>query len=209
MSATSQRGFSLLELIASLAIVALVSAAVFQSMASWMRLSVRASGAADASLSSIASQQMFDRVVGGLTFAWPEEEGRVFEGAPDGFSGLTATPLDGFHPRLAPVAITITAPDGSNNGSVVYQSGDALWTLEEFDGEASFSYLDADAVWRPAWPPDESGDSPPLDESILSFGPPQLPVAIRLELTDKAVKHAWIADIAADPRIPQRAKDLQ
>ena len=209
MSATSQRGISLLELIASLAIVALVSAAIFQSMASWMQLSTRASDAADASLSSISSQKMFDRIVGGLIYAWPEEEGLIFEGALDGFSGLTATPLDSFHPRLAPVAITITLPNSAETGRVVYQSGATLWTLEEFDGEASFSFLGADGVWRSSWPPVERDDTPPLEESIASFGPPQLPVAIRLALTDKAVGYAWIANIAADPRIPQREKDLQ
>ncbi len=204
---SEQRGFSLLELIASLAIVSLVSAALFQSMAAWMRLSARASAAADASLSSIAGQQMFDRIVGGLVFAWPEEETSYFVGASDGFSGLSATPLHGIYPRLAPVRMSIIKAENSQPGRVVYQSENVEWTLRDFSGAAAFSYLGADGAWRATWPPTTNPEPGPFDDAAY-FDVPQLPLAVRASFSDGDETVAWIADIAGDPKIPQRMQDL-
>ncbi len=208
MKSTDQRGFSLLELIASLAIVSLVSAALFQSMASWMRLSSRASGAAEASLAAIAGQQMFDRIVGGLIFAWPEETARRFVGAADGFSGITTTPLHGLHPQLASASIVVLRPNNATRGRIVYRSDEIEWTLREFDGAAAFSYLGADGAWRESWPPETNPDPGSFGDAAY-FDTPQLPAAIRLSFDDGGNSTVWIADIASDPRIPQRVQDFQ
>ncbi len=208
MRTNNQRGFSLLELIASLAIVSLVSAALFQSIAAWMQLSARASAAAEGSLSAIAGQRMFDRIVGGLTFAWPEEDAFRFVGAADGFSGVAAAPLHGFHPHLAPVRVIVRRPDGEERGRITYQSGDIEWALQALDGTAALSYLGADGVWRSTWPPAANPEPGPFDDAAY-FDTPQLPLAIRASFSDGDASSAWIADISGHPRIPQRLRDLE
>lgn len=208
MNTNYQRGFSLLELMVSLAIVSLVSAALFQSMAAWMRLSARASTAADEALTSIAGQQMFDRAVGGLIFAWPEETAYRFIGAPDGFSGVSATPLQGLFPRLGVIQVAIERPDDGRRGRIVYQSGATDWTLQEFDETASFSYLGADGAWRANWPPAVNPEPGPFEDAAF-FDTPQLPLAIRASYVDHAVNKVWIADISGDPQIPLRQRDQQ
>lgn len=206
--ADSQAGFSLLELIASLAIVSLVSAALFQSMAAWMRLSARAAAAADATLTSIAGQQMFDRAVGGLTFAWPEETEARFIGASDGFSGHSATPLQGLTPGLDVIQVAIQSSVSPARGRIVYSSGDAVWALQEFDETAALSYLGADGAWRSNWPPATNPEPGPFADAPF-FDTPQLPIAIRLTYGDAGATKVWIADISSHPRVPQRLKDLQ
>ena len=207
-NAKRQRGFSLLELIASLAIVSLVSAALFQSIAAWMRLSARAGAAADSTLTSIAGQQMFDRAVGGLLFAWPEEVNARFIGAADGFSGVSNKPLQGAFPRLSVVQMIAQSSESSERGRIAYISDQANWTLLEFDDSAAFSYLGADGAWRSNWPPAANPEPAPFADAQF-FETPQLPEAIRLSYTIGSAEYVWIADIASTRRVPQRLQDLR
>lgn len=207
-NANHQRGFSLLELIASLAIVSLVSAALFQSMAAWMRLSARAGAAADETLTSIAGQQMFDRAVGGMTFAWPEETNAQFIGAADGFSGLSRSPLQGLFPQLSVIQFSVRSPRPGEKGGIIYTSGAADWTLQEFDGRATLSYLGEDGVWRPSWPPASNPEPGPFADADY-YAIPKLPAAIRLSYLNDGAENVWIADISGKPRVPQRLQDLQ
>ena len=203
-----QRGFSLLELIASIAIVSLVSAALFQTTGQWLALSNRAAAAAEASLSDIANQKMFDRLVAGVTFAWPEEPDNQFSGGPARFSGLTATTLHAPNPQLSAFSMSLV-----RNGqamAVEYEADGVRWTIRDFgDGStAAFSYLGADGAWRGTWPPQENPEPGPYDDARY-FTTPQTPLAVRLSVvTASGDVETWIADIASTPFIPQRPQDL-
>ncbi len=202
----SQRGFTLLELIAALAIVALVSAALFQSTGQWLRLSTQASDAANESLSGVANQTMFSEVVSGIVQAWPEEIDRRFIGEPAGFSGLTKTPLHGIAPNLSHASMSIVS-NGSAAG-VIYRSGDIEWILKTLDNaSAGFSYLGADGVWRSAWPPSETPEPGPFNDAQF-YDTPNAPLAIRLTIDGPGGSETWIADIAGNPQLPMRVQDL-
>ncbi|NJM34748.1 MAG: prepilin-type N-terminal cleavage/methylation domain-containing protein [Rhodomicrobium sp.] len=197
-SPAEQLGFSLFELIVALAIVALASAALFQSANQWWRLSARSAAAADSALSAVADQIMFQRVVRGLIYAWPEEE-QLFTGAPNAFSGITRTPLHALAPDIAPVTLAIL--EGINR-RLVYQAGGFEWTLKDLgQGRADLSYLGADNVWRSSWPPEQNPEPGPFNDAAF-YATPQLPLAIALTISAPGGSEVWIADVASAPLTP-------
>ena len=203
----NQAGFSLLELIVSMAIVSLISTALFQSMVSWTRLASRASDAADQSLSNIAGQEMFDRAVSGFVFAWPEDEEGTFSGSPTSFSGLSHKPLETITPQLALIQFSIDQT--SAGGRLTYKHGPVKWALTTFTGNnASFAYLGADGVWRPSWPPAENPEAGPFDDAQY-FATPQFPAAIKVTFPTNGNIETWIADISNNLLIPNRPQDLE
>lgn len=201
-----QAGFSLIEMIVSLAIVSLVSAALFQSMSTWIELSSRASTAADQSVANIASQKMFDRAIGGFVFAWPDEENSKFSGSPTAFSGLSQTTLESVAPQLA--AIQLSIDNTTTPQRLTYKTDEVEWVLASFnDDNAAFSYLGADGVWYPFWPPATNPEPSQFDDAAY-FETPQFPLAVKLTFNNTTGANVWIADISSNPQIPIRTQDL-
>ncbi len=207
-SRAAQRGFSLLETIAALAIIALASLALFQSASLWFRLSASAADAADSATSGVIALERFQSLVRGLIYAWPEQADEIFVGGPDGFRGLTRTPLHFADPGPEPVAVRIEP--GEEGDALVYRSGLLAWTIldgrQVRSGALGFSYLGADGVWRAAWPPEATPIANPGDDPSL-FRTPQLPLAIRLTAQD-GTPFAWIADIGGDRSPSPRNQDI-
>ncbi|MEM8770369.1 MAG: prepilin-type N-terminal cleavage/methylation domain-containing protein [Pseudomonadota bacterium] len=206
-SSKAQKGFSLLELIASLAIVSLVSAALFQSAGQWFRLSARAADAADQTVQRVTDQSLFEYAVSGLAPAWPEQTELLFRGDRNGFSGLSRTPLQTAAPAFVFINISI---DRSHAGaSVIYASGDTRWNLlSPIGADAGFSYLGADGAWRDTWPPAVNPEPGPFNDAAF-YSIPQTPLAIRLIADDVRQRRVWIADVKSAPHLTTRLRDLE
>ena len=193
-----------METLVALAITALVATALFQSRAFWFELSSKGARAAERSLAGIIDQRQFQQVVRGLIFAWPEQSDLAFIGGPNGFSGLSRRPLEAGVPRIALITLQIIETDA---GSVLaYESDVESWTLQaDLEDGASFSYLGADGVWRPSWPPAETPDPGDLGDGAY-FSPPHTPLAVRIGFGPG--KEAWIAAVGSAPNQPQRSRDV-
>ena len=199
-------GFSLMEMIAALAIIAAASLALFQSVAFWLRLSTAATGAAASAVSESIDVERFQRLVRGLSYAWPEQPGDIFVGGPSGFRGLTRSPLHFADPGLERVALAVMEEDGEL--SLAYAAKDISWTVAaaRAGGSLRFSYLGVDGVWRTSWPPETTPMATPIDDPSL-FRTPQLPVAIRLDYEGEN-PFTWVADIGDDPTPAGRTQDI-
>ena len=197
------RGFSLVEMIAALAIVSIVSLALFQSTSQWLRLSARASDAAERSVADAIGLSRFQHVVRGLAIGWPEE-GAAFAGDGGGFSGLTRSPLDAAEPGLVAFAIRRARAATTGQSDVLYESGAAGWVIAEGDGaELAFHYLASDGRWRPTWPPSEAPRPGPNQDTQLLDIPP-LPLAVRLVRSyPDGARAVWLAPVGDDvaPRL--------
>jgi len=204
-SRTAQKGLSVLELMIAMAIMALVSIALSQSMLLWFRLSASASNAAERAIADTIRQEQFQTVVRGLMAAWPDEVDATFTGTPDGFRGLTRFPLHFADPGLEVVFVVIAERDDLQ--VVNYQGGDAQWDFLTLPGstELSFSYLGLDGQWRENWPPAEVPLATPGEASPF-FEIPPLPIAIRLTM-DSDPPAVWVADIGSEPALPFRSQD--
>lgn len=205
--ASRARGFSLVELLVATAIIAAISAALFQSIGQWLSLSNRAAEAAARSIGAGADRELFAAAVEGLIFAWPEREDETFAGGPQGFSGVTRSAPHALAPSLQKISISVERQDGY--GAIVYRGDNLAWGLRQSPGlSAEFSYLGADGVWRPAWPPADNPTLDPLNDPS-SFPIPQTPLAIRIDMRDQRGASTWIAEVASDFRIPLRNRDLE
>ncbi len=184
-----------METLLALAIMSVASLALFQSTAALLRLSDRTINAALRTQDVSVLQKSFNGLVGGLVPAWPKDTANLFTGTPTGFSGLTRTPFHTLDIRLTPFRMAL-----ENNGSgsaLIYRSGKVEWALKTFsDTNARFSYLGADNVWRPTWPPENTPEPGSFGDAQF-YDPPAFPLAIRLQATEgrsgKGV--VWIAYI--------------
>jgi len=202
-----ERGLTLVETLVGLALLSLISMAMFQSITIWLLLSTQTSMHAQGAVSGAISSQQFQWVVRGLTPAWPEEDEKIFSGTPRGFSGISRRPLESASPGMGVISMTVEIDGGE--AKLTYRSGDLSWPfLRASIREGAFTYLAADGTWRQEWPPETSPEAGPFDDAI--FAPtPQLPLAIRFEYTmQTGDKKVLLSDIGSDPVNPNRLKDI-
>ena len=194
-------GFSLIELMAALAIMSIVLLACFQSISTWARLSARVKAASDNAIGAVMDATQFQQIVGGLTPAWPENEAFIFKGDARGWSGLSASPLEAIEPSMVFLRVQIVEAD--DGAALRYRSDNEDWLLATFSEEARFSYLGADGAWRSAWPPQAVPLPGPFDDAAF-LTTPQTPLAIRLSTPSRS----WIAAVRSTPRLPVREQDV-
>lgn len=172
-------GFTLLETLISLAILSVVSLALFQSTTALLRITDSAVGAGNRTLESAISTRTFRVSVSGLTPAWEEQEQDIFFGNATTFSGLS-TDVPTFSAQSLQ-KLTYTLVQGE--GDVVLlevQAAQERWVLHELQvSQASFSYLGSDQKWYEVWPPKEVPSTGFFDD-VNYKKMPQLPLAIRL-----------------------------
>lgn len=194
-------------MLAALAIVGFVALALFQSAGRWMALSSRAADVAEGSLGAAADQLMFEQLVQGLVAAWPAKPDEGFQGSATGFSGLTRAPLHKIEPGI--YAFAMALGEDQDGARVVYAAGQGVsWTLARLDGEdARFAYLGADLLWRDRWPPAQTPEPGPFNDSLF-YSVDQLPLAIRLDATGRKGRIAWIAATGGEPAPPVRIDDV-
>lgn len=200
--ARGRGGFSLIELLTALAITAIVASIFFQSIQSQMQLAAKVRGSAANALGRSVDYYRFQSVAGAMIAAWPGEAGAAFRGGPEGFSGVTRSPLRAGPARLLVAIFALQRePDGV---ALTYDDGAANWVIARFPvADASLRYLGADGEWRPAWPPEENPDPGPYGDARF-FATPQLPLAVRIDAGDVS----WIAPIESAPLTIARPEDV-
>ncbi|PHR93588.1 MAG: hypothetical protein COA69_02820 [Robiginitomaculum sp.] len=196
-------GFTLLETLISLAILSVVSLALFQSTASLLRITDRAVFAGERTLEGAIARKTFRVSVGGLTSAWEEREQDVFYGNAVMFSGLSTDVPTLSAQRLQRVSYTLVRQDMGTFVMDVEVDAQA-WSLKAFSADhAEFSYLGSDQKWYTSWPP-EDVPSPGFFDDAIYMDMPQLPLAIRFHGEDQGRPFDWIATISGTHAVPYR-----
>lgn len=152
MPARSSLGFSLVEVMVVLAIVALLAALVAQALGLF--------GARYESLRRLeaeTTQQVLPRnwfastVRGFLPY---RIDARRFTGDVDGFRGFTTESLVS-EPGLPVAAMWRVERDGAGSVVSYREEGGLAWEVLAVEVPAAFQYADAALVWRNAWPVEE------------------------------------------------------
>jgi prepilin-type N-terminal cleavage/methylation domain-containing protein len=174
-------GFTLLEMLVVLVLVALVVGLLFEGLGRVADLRLRLARHLDSALDSAIVASWFRSSV---TSMLPAQEGAAdaFRGGPAEMSGLTLQPLD--QPTGAAVAFAWRlAPDASSGLiRLSYRGADGRWReVAAWSGDrARFLYAGPDGDWREEWPPPLGTGRTPLGR-VVEMRQPQLPRFVRLE----------------------------
>lgn len=179
------QGFTLLETMIALALMALTTLALFQSGSALLRVSDRAVNLARTSINENVTRQIYVDLVRGLVPAWEENSSQIFEGKPEGFHGLSSAIPTSMTTTLAPFSIDLRA-NTKTGQTLRLNVGTTGLDLVQFDStDMQFSYLGADGVWRSSWPP-ETVPKPGFFDDDKYMDMPQLPKAIKLAPSARA-----------------------
>ncbi len=189
----ARAGFSLMEVLAVLAMTAMISVLLFDGVGGLYRLRAAVEREADAAETDLLVYSWWRESVRGLVQDYRDGEHR-FQGTPQRFSGLTLSPLHDAPGAPRPFGWVIgggasgggaadgggseAAPDrdpggeGAWLGYIAPGSGSAARLSALPDG-TEFRYLDEDGAWAPSW----AGEDAPL--MIALVRPDAAPIAAR------------------------------
>jgi hypothetical protein len=101
-------------------------------------------------------------------------------------------------------SFSLAVESDSQETQLVYRSKGVEWIIKNFPyGDAWFSYLGADNIWRSQWPPEKA---PRVDAfgSDDFMDPPSFPLAIRLSVgpSREQGQLVWIAMVESRKELP-------
>lgn len=197
--ARSMQGFSLLEALVTLVIIALVVALLMQGLLQVLAMRARLADHDTRVTAALLHERWFRDSVGAAVADLPRGLA-PFLGERDSARMLSASPLldDG----LVPVEWRIER--GVGGFALVYAQGEReLPVLSDGLVDARFDYLDAEGEWHEQWPLDADTDDPTSSAAAsTTANADALPRAMRLRAeTRDGQRLEWWAGIAADPRL--------
>ena len=179
--AKEEEGFSLFEVLIALAIMSVVSLALFQSTTQLLSVSEKSVSVTGNTLDDFVLNETFQSLVVGIVPAWPEDEENIFRGDEAGFSGLVAGSTLLQQGGVKPFSANVSVQNALGNQSFIdFQFDGAPLISQPVEGVSyEFSYLGWDQKWYNFWPPEEI-PSTGFEGDNLFLEMPQLPEAIRL-----------------------------
>lgn len=187
----NSKGFTLLEALVTLVIVAMVATLLMQSLFQVLGLRERVLLNDRETRIAALQEAWFRDSVSGLIAELPGREG-AFLGDADGWSALTLAGIssDG----QIPVAWRIAGVPAQAFLEIA-EAGEQPVAVRTLSPAARFQYLDGAGVWRDMWPVGDRSDE-------------LLPRVIRLQDPDGRPAWIWQAPVAAGPGLPQPVRAL-
>jgi general secretion pathway protein J len=200
-------GFTLLEMLVVLILVALVSGLLFEAVSRVGDLRVRLSRNLDGAFEATLTSQWFR---GTVAMALPDHDGGVdsFKGTPSSFNGLTAQALDGWPGTPTPFAWRLVGEPTTSVTRLEYRSGDGSWReIARWSGLAArFRYAGPDGNWIAEWPPALSGGG--RLGAVVQMQTPQLPRFVRLDGAQAPDSWSTVVAVVGTTHTPQRIGDF-
>jgi prepilin-type N-terminal cleavage/methylation domain-containing protein len=190
-----QAGFTLIEVLVVMVLLALIGGVLFQALERAYRLQERFG----ATLFSVQQGQMasdwYRQSVQGLYPDYPDGAG-IFKGQPQEFSGLSTNPLNADYGIPTPVTWRLRVEPSNNSTELVYESKGQETSIVNWRGNAArFVYLDDKQVPHDAWPP-----------SLGQFA--QLPTQIQIEIPKDTEIFPLVASPMGPTTPPLRMRDI-
>lgn len=194
-AAQAERGFTLLETLMALAIMSIISLAMFQSLGQMLAVSDRAVRISNESFDQFANEASYRDFVGDIIGTWTQDAPFIFRGGAQQMSGLAVSPLivdqhtgaQNFQLFIQRVPVETNKPSQFNlmldspglSANAIGQRPQPI--LATFEGQnPRFIYISYDQAQRVDWPPN-AAPSPGIFNDHIYMDIPRLPHAIGLE----------------------------
>jgi len=178
------RGFTLLEMLVVLVLVAFISTLILQGFAFIFQLRSRFLLQLDDLQRGTIQEHWFRSSTGAIVTDYLEGE-HIFKGEEREFSGLTLAALDAMLGVPTPFAWQLKYKDG--NMLLLYQNAKGeYWEVARWvNDKGYFRYMAKNGKWYEQWPPKFGVSPPQIPHAIFLFGyRRQTPITWIVKLTD-------------------------
>ncbi len=166
------RGFTLVEMLVTLAIVALVSGLLWQALATVAQLEGQLARTRSLSNDDQLRRAWIEQALAG-TMAGPQGDPVRFSGRDRRLSSYTTMPP--WPGSLGPELMTLELERNGDGQRLIARRPGSETPLELWrwaGEEGRFDYLDARGQWHEAWPPPGAARAEPLPAAVRLRGPP-------------------------------------
>ena len=200
-----EAGFSLIEVLVSLAIASLVSMLIFGSLRQQYQLIDRVQDASAEALDRQARSRLLSNVLRTTTPAWPEAEVEKFVGSAYQMSGVSNEAIFGDSAAMQQYTVRLLQIGGQR--SINLETEEGVWEIGTVPGTARFSYYGHDGVWHETWPPQRPAPRTiPEMEQHAALG--VLPALIRIDSESEQMVESWVFAMYNTDSPSLRAQDL-
>lgn len=177
------RGFTLVEMLVTLAVMALVSTLLWQALATVAQLEQRLDRTRTLSNDDQLRRAWVEQALFGV-MSGADGDPVHFEGSRERLRGYMSMPP--WPGSLGPVLMTLTLERDGDAQRLMAGRADGGAPLELWrwpSGTGGFEYLDHSGVWRDDWPPPNATHADPLPAAIRLHGPPAGAVLVPVTAT--------------------------
>lgn len=164
-------GFTLMEMLVTLVIFSIVTALIWQALATLAKIETRLGDAELFASDDALRARWVSQSLAGLVNG-PRNDPLRFKGTDTGLEGYTTMPP--WPGSLGPEPVELRLQQDATSGLTVLNARrvftGAISPLWEWQGPAAFSYLGTDARWTATWPPPE-GRHPALPRAVRLMAP--------------------------------------
>lgn len=203
MTKAPESGFSLLEVLVTLAIVSIVSMITFRSLGIQVDQASRVEESTLRAVSGVAEYRLLSSVIEQTVPSWPENESALFRGTRDSIHGTTAARAFGANTGLQHYTIRLAETRNRETSLEVTLGGQTL-SASTVSANAAFVYYGQDGTWHESWPP--TGLDPTNIEQTVRIG--RLPILIRMTTSGQNADENILISLENSGYLPVRASDL-
>ena len=185
---SSDAGFTLYEMLVALAIISIISGAMFQGLSQYLIYSQKSMFASRAIFSDTFNRELFASVVKNSYIGYFEPE-EHFLGRSSSISGVSYSLVGGYVGDVRSYSFSIEKKN--NASSVLLRTESKIFEVyADLIGDVRFVYLSDENEWYESWPPKElkalNRNESPI-EDISASSNLVMPMAVRLVADEKVV----------------------
>ncbi|WP_162173990.1 PulJ/GspJ family protein [Hyphomonas polymorpha] len=201
-------GFSLIEVMVGLAIMAIISMLIFSSLLSQMQQADIVRSSTRDAFERIAQRRLVETVVSATLPTWPEDKENAFTGTATQMSGVSAFSLFDQVQRLQAYSLTLRMESNLQVLEIVTEEG--VWTVEDIPQDVGFRYLGGDGLWHTSWPlgmPDQAGIAQ-MEQFFANQGLPRMvalwdeqsggPAGVEIAISNTDILGVRVRDLAGE-----------